>query len=339
MLSIFRTFAARRIHLTAALTTVTALVGLNSAPVMAQPAAPVQQITYLLPAPANVLAFAPMMLAAKKNYYAQEGLQVRFLTVQGGADVGKQLASGNGDLGGGLGDTPIVLRPNGIAIKGVALLGGHTLHQLVVRNDANIKSPSDLKGKTITVMAYQDTGFYATLGLLASAGLSRNDVRIQAAGPAGVWQQVAAGKAAAMVGAPEWAQNIENTGAKITVTSTDKYFPGMAQAILASDETIAKRPEMIRKFVHATLRAVGEIMQDPAKSAREYVAAVPAYQGKEAEVEKVLAYYARNVYPGQARLGAFDPVRVQKLQDFYFTEKIIRQKSNLTDLFTNQFVQ
>lgn len=279
------------------------------------------------------------MLADKKGYYAQEGLQVRFLTVQGGADVGKQLASRNGDLGGGLGDTPIVLRPNGIPVKGVALLGGHTLHQLVVRNDANIKSPSDLKGKTITVMAYQDTGFYATLGLLASAGLSRSDVHIQAAGPSGVWQQVATGKAQAMVGAPEWAQNISNTGTKITVTSTDKYFPGMAQAILASDDTIAKRPEMIRKFVHATLRAVGEIMQDPAKASREYVEAVPSYQGKEAEVEKVLAYYARNVYTGQSRLGVFDPERVKRLQDFYFKEKIIREKSDPATLFTNQFVQ
>ncbi|GAB3626253.1 nitrate ABC transporter substrate-binding protein [Pandoraea terrae] len=337
MLSILRASLARRAVLAAGLAT---LAGL-AVPVLAQqPGQPaLQQITYLLPAPANLPAFAPLMLADKKGYYAQEGLQVRFLTVQGGADVGKQLASGNGDLGGGLGDTPIVLRPNGIPIKGVALLGGRTLHQLVTRNDANIKSPADLKGKTITVLAYQDTGFYATLGLLASAGLTRNDAHIQGAGPAGVWQQVAAGKAEVMVGTPEWGMNIENAGVKITMTSTDKYFPGMAQAILASDETVAKRPDMIRKFVHATLRAVGEIMKDPASATRDYVAAVPAYKGKEAEIEKVLTYYARNVYPGQARLGAFDPARVQKLQDFYFAEKVIREKTNPADLYTNQFVQ
>ncbi|ODP35211.1 MULTISPECIES: ABC transporter substrate-binding protein [Pandoraea] len=337
MLSIFRASLARRAFLTAGLCAVAGLAGV-AAPVMAQQPA-TQQITYLLPAPANLPAFAPLMLAEKKGYYAAEGLSVRWLTVQGGADVGKQLASGNGDLGGGLGDTPIVLRPNGIPIKGVALLGGRTLHQLVVRDDANIKSPADLKGKTITVLAYQDTGFYATLGLLASAGLTRNDARIQGAGPAGVWQQVATGKAEVMVGTPEWAQNIEDAGVKVTMTSTDKYFPGMAQAILASDKTIAEKPEMIRKFVRATVKSVAEIMRDPAGAAKEYCATVPGYKGKEAEIEKILTYYARNVYPGQQRLGAFDPARVTKLQDFYAQEKVIREKSKVDDLFTNQFVQ
>ena len=127
MLSIFRGSLARRAFLTAGLCAVAGLSGL-AAPAMAQPAT--QQITYLLPAPANLPAFAPLMLAEKKGYYAAEGLSVRWLTVQGGADVGKQLASGNGDLGGGLGDTPIVLRisgcPNGCSrpyLAEIALVG------------------------------------------------------------------------------------------------------------------------------------------------------------------------------------------------------------------------
>lgn len=298
-----------------------------------------QQITFLLPAPANMIAFAPLMLADKQGYYAKEGLSVRFITVQGGAEVGKQLAAGNGDLGDGLGDTPIILRQNGIPIKGVALLGGRTLHQLVTRADANIKTPADLKGKTITVLAYQDTSFYATLAVLASAGLSRNDVHIQAAGPAGVWQQVAAGKAQALVGVPEWGFDVQNAGTKVVMTSTDKYFPGMAQAILASDKTIAERPAMVGKFVHATLTALAEIMKDPAAAAKAYVAAVPSYKGHEAEVQKVLTYYATDVYPGQKTLGAFDPARVEKLQDFYVKEKVVSKKTDVKDLFTNQFVK
>ena len=55
--------------------------------------------------------------------------------------------------------------------------------QLVVRADSGIKKPADLKGKTISVMSFQDTTYYALLGLLASAGLTQNDVNIQAVGP------------------------------------------------------------------------------------------------------------------------------------------------------------
>src|SRR5690606_36813695 len=91
------------------------------------------EINYLLPAPANAIAFAPLILAQHKNYYADAGLQVRFVSVKGGADVGKQLGAGNGQLGGALGDTPSLLRHNGIPVKGVALLGGQVLHQLITR--------------------------------------------------------------------------------------------------------------------------------------------------------------------------------------------------------------
>ena len=64
MLSIFRGSLARRAFLTAGLCAVAGLSGL-AAPAMAQPAT--QQITYLLPAPANLPAFAPLMVSGKPS--------------------------------------------------------------------------------------------------------------------------------------------------------------------------------------------------------------------------------------------------------------------------------
>ncbi|WP_322063149.1 ABC transporter substrate-binding protein [Paraburkholderia sp. J63] len=300
---------------------------------------PLQEMTYLLPAPQSEIAFAPLMIAQYKHYYADEGLSVRFVTVQGGAEVGKQLASGNGDLGGGLGDTPIVLRQNGIPVKAVALFGGQALHQFVTRADENITGPAALKGKTVTVMSYQDTSFYATLAVLAKGSLTRQDVSVQAAGPSGIWQLLAQGRADAMVGTPDWAASAEAAGAKLTWHSTDAYFPGMAQAVLASDRTIATRPDLVRKFVRASLKAMAEIERDPAAAAKDYAAAVPSWQARQPFVTRVLVYYAQHVYPGQSRIGAFDPVRVEKLQDFYLAQKIIRTRVDAKDLFTNEFVE
>ena len=56
----------------------------------------------------------------------------------------------------------------------------------------------DLKGKTVTAMAYADSGYFALLGMLAGAGLSKADVDAQAAGPLGTWQLFASRKADAM---------------------------------------------------------------------------------------------------------------------------------------------
>src|ERR1700675_3474867 len=83
------------------------------------PAVADEEITYLLPAPASLPAFSPLMIAQHKGYYTAEGLKVRFVTGQGGADVATQVGAGNAELGGGIGDTPIIVRPNGVPIKAV----------------------------------------------------------------------------------------------------------------------------------------------------------------------------------------------------------------------------
>ena len=94
-------------------------------------------------------------------------------------------------------------------------------------------------------MSFQDTTFYALLGLLASAGLSQNDANIQSVGPTGVWEFVAAGKSAAMAGVPDWIPPIQAAGVKVKVIPSDEFFPHMAQGIAVSDDVIRQKPEMV----------------------------------------------------------------------------------------------
>ena len=84
--------------------------------------------------------------------------------------MAKQVGAGNAPLGGIVADGPIMVRGNGVPVKIVCVFGGKGFMQLVVREDSGIEKPADLKGKTITVMSYQDTTFYALLGLMASRG-------------------------------------------------------------------------------------------------------------------------------------------------------------------------
>src|SRR6266550_7837749 len=207
--------------------------GLLSAPASSQTP---EKITYLFPAPPILPAFGPIQLAKGKGYFSDAGLEVNFAVGRGGVDVAKQVGAGNAPIGGIVADAPIMVRGNGVPIKMVAVFGGKGFMQLVVREDSGIEKPADLKGKTITVMSYQDTTFYALLGLLASAGLTQDDVDIQAAGPVGVWQLVASGKSVGMAGVPDWIPPVEAAGVAIKVLPTDEFFPHMAQAIAASDQ-------------------------------------------------------------------------------------------------------
>lgn len=304
----------------------------------AAPARADETITYLFPAPPLLPAFGPIRLAQGRGYFQQAGLTVNFATGRGGVDVAKQVGAGNVPLGGIVADAPIVVRQNGVPVKIVCLFGGKGFMQLVVRADSGIEKPADLKGKTITVMSFQDTTFYALLGLLASAGLTKDDVDIQSAGPVGVWQMVATGKSVGMAGVPDWIPPVEAAGVAIKVIPTDEFFPHMAQAIAASDQIIKDKPDLVRAFVKAALHGMKDIMDDPNAAATDFVKFVPEWTGKEDQVKEAFAYYDKLIYPGQKQLGAVDPERMAKLQDFYLKAGIIEKKSPVDDLFTNQFV-
>jgi NitT/TauT family transport system substrate-binding protein len=309
-----------------------------AAAVLAAPAhAAPEEVTYLLPAPPNSPAFGPWMIAQQKGYYADENLKVNFVTAKGGVDVAKQIGAGNAVIGGAIGDTPIIVRANGVPIKAIAVLGAGSLTMVGVHQNEHIKSLRDLKGKTVTVMSYTDTTYYALLGNLRTVGMSKNDLAIQAAGPAGVWQIFAGGKASALAGVADWIVNASDAGAKVDILETNG-FKSMAQAILASDEAIQKHPELLKRLVRATLRGMELIMKDPKAAVAAYVEAVPSYKGKEASVEQIFALYRKYVYANQKPLGHIDAARMDAVQKFYVSEGIVSKATPVNELFTNQFV-
>jgi NitT/TauT family transport system substrate-binding protein len=298
-----------------------------------------EKVTYLFPAPPVLPAFGPIQLAKGKGYFSEAGLDVSFAVGRGGVDVAKMVGAGNAPLGGIVADGPIMVRGNGVPVKIVAVFGGRGFMQLVVREDAGISKPADLKGKTITVMSYQDTTFYALLGLLASVGLTQNDVNIQSVGPTGVWEFVATGKSAGMAGVPDWIPPVQAAGVKVKVIPSDEFFPHMAQGIAGSDQLIKEKPEMVRKFVRAALRGMKDIMDDPDQAADDFVRFVPEWKGKEGAVKAAMNYYAKLVYPGQAQLGEVNPDRLRSLQDFYLSKGFIQKATPVEELYSNAFIK
>src|SRR5260370_9344050 len=122
-----------------------------------------EDITYLLPAPLSLPAFGPFVVAQQRGYFKAEGLNVTFQVGKGGVDVAKQVGAGNAVIGGGIGDTSIIVRPNGVPVNAVAVLGGGALMQPVLDKDKGPKPDNALKRKTNTVPAYQDTRSFSLL--------------------------------------------------------------------------------------------------------------------------------------------------------------------------------
>jgi len=300
-----------------------------------------EKVTYLFPAPAFLPAFLPFHLAMKRGYYAKNNLEVTFQTGRGGADVATQLSVGNADLGGGVGETSMIVRSNDLPVRAVVQLGSRSLFQLTTRKEVGIKVLADLKGKKLGVISYQDSGYYALLAVIAAHGIKRDQLEIQAVGPAGVTQLMIAKSLDGIMAVPEWADTIESAGVPLDYFEIDKIFPAMAQAVMTSDKLIKERPQAVRGFVHAVLQALRDCMADPASAAKDYVAAVPQHTGKEAVIERILRRYVTNVYATEppSALGTFDPKRLAAVQKFYLENNIIKKAVPVADLYTNEFIK
>jgi len=316
-----------------------ALAGLLATPAL-RAARAAEAVTYLFPAPSFLPAFVPHQLAQQRGYFAAQGLTVTFQTGRGGADAAKQVAVGNADLGGGVGETSMIVRPNGLPVRGVALLGGKSLYQVASRKATGIKSLADLRGKKVGVIGYQDTGYYTLLGALAGVGVRKADLEIQAVGPAGMTQLMISGSVDAIMSVPEWSYMIEAAGTPLDYFPIDTLFPSMSQAVLASDQIIQKKPEVVKGFATAVLHALRDCIADPAGVAKDYVTFVPQQAGKAAEIETILRRYGTDVYPTTAAmpLGRFDPQRLATVQRFYIDQGIIQTAVPVEELYSNDFV-
>lgn len=313
------------------------LAGLIACTLMARPAAakPLDPVTYLLPAPENAIVFAPFLLAQHDGRYTAERLDVHFRVVPGGAHVGEAVARGEGDLGGAIGDTPILLRARNMPVRGVALLGHHSFVTLMTR--FGLHFGPGYAGE-IDVPSLQDTTNYALKAWLSTAYADPARVTVRALPSDAIVGLVGERRIDGMVGTVDWGVRAERQGARLDYRSLEDVYPAMAQAIMASDAVIKARPAMIRGFVAATLAAIRAIEQDPAASADAWRALVPDSGYSRDEVIRIFSLLRDNVYGKPDGLGRFDRRTIARAAAAARVAGLIAASDDGRNSFTNRFV-
>ena len=121
----------------------------------------------------------PDLVARKEKYYEKQlGIKVKIVKFDSGKDVNTALAAGSIDAS-ELGSNPTALGIGNGLNYDVIYIGDiiGSAESLVVKNNANVNSVSQLKGKKIAVpFAY--TSHYSLLNALKQAGLKESDVKL-----------------------------------------------------------------------------------------------------------------------------------------------------------------
>jgi NitT/TauT family transport system substrate-binding protein len=277
-------------------------------------------------------------VAQEKGYYARENLDVNIVRSPGSAAAVKQVANNTAQLGFADSFAVILARANDqIPVKLVSMIYHRPPHAVYVLKGSNIEQPKDLEGRTLA-----DTAFSLIPRIFPiyakAAGIDASKVKWVVATPDALPGMLANGKVdgvgqfvvgeALLAGA---AAPKEILGIEYSKAGLDYYSNG----IIASDELIKSNPDLIRRFVRATLAGLQYAIDNPkeageilSKRHREIDATIAA-----AETAKVKTLAEQAGAP----LGSIDPSRVQKTIDVVSGSFTLKHPVSVDDVYAPGF--
>jgi NitT/TauT family transport system substrate-binding protein len=278
-------------------------------------------------------------VALEKGYYKAANLDVKIVRGQGSTDAVKQVAAGTAQIGFADSSAVIFGKANdGIPVKLVAVIYARPPHAIYVLKESGISKPKDLEGRTLA-----DTAFSAMPKMFGAyakaAGIDASKVTWVVAGSDALPGMLSLGRVDGIgqytVGEPL----LKKAAAPkdiVQLAYADVGLDYYGSGIVAMESTLQSNPDMVRRFVAATLHGLKDAMANP-KEAGEIM------HKYHREVDEGVAS-AETVKVGQlatvpgAALGSIDSARVQRTIDIVAGAYALKNPVKAADIFAPGFV-
>ncbi|MBO32958.1 MAG: hypothetical protein CMM74_08285 [Rhodospirillaceae bacterium] len=216
---------------------------------------------------------SPWYVALAKGYYKDEGLNVKIIPGKGSASVISNVESGIAELG--FVDVPslTLARTNKSTIKMVAINYQKAPYSVFSLDPgANVTKPKDLEGLTL---ASAPGSFVTNIikAFMRSHGLDPSKLKIQGAAPSAQIPMLASGKAQAInffiMTKPAITRIAKRSGKQArSLLLADFGLKLYSNGIGAKESFIKNNPEVVRKFVRASLKGWKDTFANPAEAAK-----------------------------------------------------------------------
>ncbi|MGH8808884.1 MAG: ABC transporter substrate-binding protein [Noviherbaspirillum sp.] len=216
----------------------------------------------------RVMDDAQAIVAHEGGFYKKQGLDVELVEFKSGTDLIKAIVGGQLDSG-VLGFTNAAAW----ASKGADLkvVGGaqHGYHAIVAREEAGIKTVSDLKGKTLASQAEGSTADTVLKGVvLKEAGLKPDDVNVMGVSPQVAVQSLVGKRVdAAFLFEPQ--ASIAQLVAPVKqIYEIGEVWPFPCMVVITSGETLKNRKDAVWKSLDAQREAIELLQKKPADASK-----------------------------------------------------------------------
>lgn len=278
-------------------------------------------------------------VALEKGYYKAEGLDVKILRGQGSADAIKKVAAGTAQIGFADAGSLVLARANdAIPVKLVSIVYASPPHAIFALAESGIKTPKDLEGRTIADSAFSAMPVIFN-AYAQAAGIDRTKVKWIAAESSSLPSLLATGRVDAIgqftVGEPLLAAAAAPK-TLVRLAYKDAGLDYYGNGLVATEQTIREKPDMVKGFVRATLKGMRDAFSNPTEAGvilnKYHKQISPEVATGETELVRELA-----LVPGQ-ELGAIDPARIKSTIDIMSRSYPLKDKVEPQDMYVPGFV-
>ncbi|OQY26760.1 MAG: hypothetical protein B6243_13740 [Anaerolineaceae bacterium 4572_5.2] len=280
--------------------------------------------------------FAGIYIADQEGYYADENLKVKIDPV----DLDNQITlnsvlAGDNDIAIGAAEEMIIARSEGKPVKAVAVIFKLNPLVYISLEKTGIQSPNDLTGKTVALSPGQGTYLYETM--MGQLGIDRSQINETDMTTFDVFECLETADVCSHYATNGLARaNYEGIDAT-AIWPNDYGVPFYADVIFSADEFIAQHPDVVERFVRATLKGWQKAIEDPelaAEAALKYDAELD--KGFQLEAMKISIPL---IDTGQDTIGFMRPVVWQEMHDIALEQGLIDAPVDLSTVYTNEFVE
>lgn len=285
---------------------------------------------------------SPYLLGIDQGFYKEAGLDVEVLEGKG-VTSSMQLVANQQDTF-AIVDPPSLMLgvAQGMPIKTVAQIYQTSPNALISWDEFDIKSPADLKGKKIATLQ-GDTTTTMLYALLAKNNVDTSSVQIIASDGGTRNQTFLAKRTEAITGFSNdsYIGFSDTTGGSVRQFTYASFgVDTMGDGIVAHTDTIEKSPDLVRKFVQASLRAYAYALEHPEESIKSLVKRAENRKF-EVEVEKLKATGVLLHAPGDAdgKVGMSVKERWESAQSLMKEFGGLNTTvDDVTSYYTNEFI-
>ena len=283
-------------------------------------------------------------VAREKGFYRDGGMEVEILKGEGSADAVRRLGTGAVDFAMADMSTQIVGRTRGLKVRAVGIVLDRDPSVLLSLKATGIRTPKDMEGKSVgalTASALRDTWpAVAAKNGVDPAKLTWVDMP-GSAYVASLMSRKVHAIATYVTTLPSYEIQAKRQGEEVAVLSfADFGVDGYGAGLIATDQMIRDKPDLVRRFVHASIRGYAWAFENPAEAVQAFLKAHPEANPDRIRAEiKIVADLMLTSFAAKEGIGHYDAVKVGITREHALKPRGTDPNSiPLPDIFTNEFL-